>query len=153
MFIWTRGCTGCKPLAVLMKRTESCSDIYYLLANSMTLPLIIMYSKFVWPNLLQYTRKFLQYEIFAEQEANRIFTIIFLRITGSSRKGSTCYVLLQISNCCKLANFHGLNFCCIRRWLWYFRNLHTAEISVHTVIWPDNGLENDWWLAVIINPA
>ena len=27
-------------------------------------------------------------EIFAEQEANRIFTIIFLRITGSSWKGS-----------------------------------------------------------------
>ena len=54
--------------------------------------------------------KFLRNEIFAEQEANRIFTIIFLRITGPSWKGSTCYVLLQISNCCKLANFHGLNF-------------------------------------------
>ena len=24
-----------------------------------------------------------------------------------------CYVLLQISNCCKIANFHGLNFHCI----------------------------------------
>ena len=26
-----------------------------------------------------------------------------------------CYVLFQISNCCKLANFHGLNFHCISR--------------------------------------
>ena len=26
-----------------------------------------------------------------------------------------CYVLLQIYNCCKLANFHGLNFRCIGR--------------------------------------
>ena len=40
--------------------------------------------------------------------------IIFLRITGPSWKGNTCYVLLQISNYCKLANFHGLNFHCIR---------------------------------------
>ena len=59
---------------------------------------------------IPYTRKFSRYEIFAEQEANRIFAIIFSRITGRSWKGSTCYVLLQISNCCKLANFHGLNF-------------------------------------------
>ena len=44
------------------------------------------------------------------------------------------YVLLLISNCCKLANFHGLNFCCISRWLWNPQNLHTAEISAHTVI-------------------
>ena len=60
---------------------------------------------------IPYMQKFSQYEIFAEQEANRIFAIIFSRITGPSWKGSTCYVLLQISNCCKLANFHGLNFC------------------------------------------
>ena len=26
-----------------------------------------------------------------------------------------CYVLLQISNYCELANFHGLNFFCINR--------------------------------------
>ena len=64
---------------------------------------------------IPYTQKFSQYEIFAEQEANRIFTIIFLWITGPSWKGSMCYVLLQISNCCKLANFHRLNFCCIRK--------------------------------------
>ena len=37
---------------------------------------------------IPYTQKFSRYEIFAEQEANRIFTIIFLRITGSSWKGS-----------------------------------------------------------------
>ena len=42
----------------------------------------------------------------------------FSRITGPSWKGSTCYVLLKICNCCKLADFHGLNFCCIRRWPW-----------------------------------
>ena len=53
-------------------------------------------------------RNFLRYEIFAEQEANRIFAIIFSWITGSSWKGS----MLQISNCCKLGNFHGLNFRC-----------------------------------------
>ena len=61
-------------------------------------------------NPIPYMRKFSRYEIFAEQEANRIFAIIFSRITGPSWKGSACYVLLQISNCCKLANFHGLNF-------------------------------------------
>ena len=80
-----------------------------------------------------YTQKFLWYEIFAQQEANRIFTIIFLWITGPSWKGNTCYVLLQISNCCKPVNFHGLNFRCIHKWPWNLQNLHTAEISVHTV--------------------
>ena len=45
-----------------------------------------------------------------------------------------CYVLLQICNCCKLANFHGLKFRCISRWPWNPRNLHTAEISVRTVL-------------------
>ena len=59
-------------------------------------------------------QKFSRYEIFAEEEANRIFTIIFSRITGPSWKGNICYVLLQISNYCKLANFRGLNFRCIR---------------------------------------
>ena len=53
---------------------------------------------------------------------------------GFSQCGKVaCYVLLQISNCRKLANFHGLNFHCISRWPWNPRNLHTAEISVHTV--------------------
>ena len=66
-------------------------------------------------NNIPYTRIFLWYEIFAEQEANKIFMIIFLWITGPSWKGNMCYVLLQISNCCKLANFYGLNFCCIRK--------------------------------------
>ena len=63
---------------------------------------------------LPYTRKFSRYEIFTEQEANRIFAIIFC---GSQvhRGKVACYVLLQISNCCKLANFHGLNFRCISR--------------------------------------
>ena len=84
-------------------------------------------------NTIPYTRNFSRYEIFAEQEANRIFAIIFSRITGPSWKGNTCYVLLQISNCCKLVIFHRLNFCCIRRWPWNPRNLHTAEISVRTV--------------------
>ena len=37
---------------------------------------------------IPYTQKFSWYEIFAEQEANGIFAIIFLRITGSSWKGS-----------------------------------------------------------------
>ena len=74
--------------------------------------------------LIPYTRKFSWYEIFAEEEANRIFTIILSRITGPSWKGSTCYVLLQISNCCKLANFHGLNFRCIHKWPWNQWNLH-----------------------------
>ena len=37
---------------------------------------------------IPYIRKFLWYEIFAEQETSRIFAIIFLRITGSSWKGS-----------------------------------------------------------------
>ena len=37
---------------------------------------------------MPYTRKFSWYEIFAEQEANRIFVIIFSRITGSPWKGS-----------------------------------------------------------------
>ena len=36
----------------------------------------------------------------------------------TSKKPSIRYVLLQISNCCKLANLHGLNFCCISRWPW-----------------------------------
>ena len=44
-----------------------------------------------WLLALQYTQKFSRYEIFAEQEANGIFTIILLRITGPSWKGSTCY--------------------------------------------------------------
>ena len=87
----------------------------------------------VW--LLPYAHKFSRYKFLAEQEAKRIFTIIFLQITGPSWKGSTCYVLLQICNCCKVANFHGLNFCCIRRCPW---NLHITEISTRTV------LENFW---------
>ena len=33
---------------------------------------------------IPYMQNFLRYEIFAEQEANRIFVIIFLRITGPS---------------------------------------------------------------------
>ena len=45
---------------------------------------------------LPYTRKFSQYEIFAEQEANRIFAIIFLRITGSSWKGSMLYTVTNL---------------------------------------------------------
>ena len=52
--------------------------------------------------VIPYTQKFSWYEIFAEQEANRIFAIIFSRITDPSWKGSMCYVLLQISSCCKL---------------------------------------------------
>ena len=41
--------------------------------------------------------KFLWYEIFAEQEANKIFTITFMRITRPLRKASMCNVLLKIS--------------------------------------------------------
>ena len=37
---------------------------------------------------IPYMWKFSRYEIFAEQEANRIFAIIFSRITDSSWKGS-----------------------------------------------------------------
>ena len=58
-----------------------------------------------------------------------------------------CYVLLQISNCCKLANFHGLNFCCISRWPRNPRNLHTAEISVRTVY---TNLRLSEYIAIII---
>ena len=46
-------------------------------------------------NCTVYTRKLLQYEIFAEQQANRIFAIIFSRITGSSWKRS---MLCTITN-------------------------------------------------------
>ena len=38
-------------------------------------------------DIIPYTRKFWRYEIFAGQEVNRIFAIIFLRITGSSWRG------------------------------------------------------------------
>ena len=58
------------------------------------------------------------------------FSLLYFRWSQVHRGKVACYVLLQISNCCKLANIHGLNFCCISRWPW---NLHTAEISAYTV--------------------
>ena len=45
---------------------------------------------------LPYTRNFSRYEIFAEQEANRIFAIIFLRIAGSSWKGSMLFTIINL---------------------------------------------------------
>ena len=62
------------------------------------------------------------------------FSWLYFRGSQVHRGEVACYVLLQMSNCCKLANFHGLNFHCICRWLWNPRNLHTAEISAHTVL-------------------
>ena len=49
---------------------------------------------------------------FHDHLPNRIFAIIFSRITGSLWKDS---MLCTVTNlyCCKLANFHGLNFRCI----------------------------------------
>ena len=40
---------------------------------------------------LPYTWKFSRYEIFTEQEANRIFAIIFLQITGKVACVMYCY--------------------------------------------------------------
>ena len=92
---------------------------------------IIVCVAWMWHLLLQLAT------VYAE-----IFAVWNFRWTGSKQdfRGSqvhrgkvACYVLLQISNCCKLANFHGLNFRCISRWPRNLRNLHTAEISAHTV--------------------
>ena len=62
------------------------------------------------------------------------FLRLYFRRSQVHRGKVACYVLLQISNCCKLANFHGLNFRCISRWPWNPRHLHTAQISAHTVL-------------------
>ena len=43
------------------------------------------------------------------------FSQLYFRGSQVHRGKVACYVLLQISNCCKIANFHGLNFCCICR--------------------------------------
>ena len=40
-----------------------------------------------------------------------------------------CYKSLIVQT----SNFHRLNFCCIHKWPWNPQNLHTAEISAHTV--------------------
>ena len=49
-----------------------------------------------------YTRKFSRYEFFAKQDTNRIFTIIFSRITGPSWKGIArvmyCYKSVIVAN-------------------------------------------------------
>ena len=45
---------------------------------------------------IPYTQKFSRYEIFAEQEANRIFAIIFSRIKGSLWKGSMLYTITNL---------------------------------------------------------
>ena len=50
--------------------------------------LVVLVHNIMIMNIIPYTRKFSRYEIFAEHEANRIFAIIFSRITGSSWKGS-----------------------------------------------------------------
>ena len=62
----------------------------------LTIGCVIRYPKIGNLCYIPYMRKILWYEIFAEQEANRIFSIIFSRVTGPSWKGSMCYVLLQI---------------------------------------------------------
>ena len=61
------------------------------------------------------------------------FSLLYFHGSQVHRGKVACYVLLQISNCCKLAKFHGLNFHCISRWPRNPQNLHTTEISVHTV--------------------
>ena len=38
------------------------------------------------------------------------FSLLYFRGSQVHHGKVACYVLLQISNCCKLANFHGLNF-------------------------------------------
>ena len=45
---------------------------------------------------LPYKWKFSRYEIFAEQEANRIFPIIFSRITGPLWKGSMLCTVINL---------------------------------------------------------
>ena len=45
---------------------------------------------------LPYMRKFSRYEIFAEQEANRISAIIFLRIKGSLWKNSMLFTVTNL---------------------------------------------------------
>ena len=62
------------------------------------------------------------------------FSQLYFRGSQVHRGKVACYVLLKISNCCKLANFHGLNFRCISRWSWNLWNLHTTEISACTVL-------------------
>ena len=72
------------------------------------------------------------------------FSRLYFRGSQVHRGKVACYVLLQISNSCKLANFHGLNFCCISRWPWNPRNLHTAKIYAHTVsLWPSSNSTSD----------
>ena len=82
--------------------------------------------------------KFSRYEIFAAWNFRWIgskqdFHHYIFANHRSIMEGSTCYVLLQISNCCKLANFCALNFRCIHRWSWNPWNLHTAENSTRMV--------------------
>ena len=43
------------------------------------------------------------------------FSRLFFCGSQVHRGKVACYVPLQISNCCELANFHGLNFHCICR--------------------------------------
>ena len=83
------------------------------------------------------------------------FSLLYFCGSQVHRGKVACYVLLQISNCCKLANFHGLNFCCISRWP---RNLHSA-ISAHTVYISVPILQSYnipysrkvWWIWLIIH--
>ena len=62
------------------------------------------------------------------------FSRLYFHGSQVHRGKVACHVLLQISNCCKLAIFHRLNFRCISRWPWNPRNLHTMEISACTVL-------------------
>ena len=64
--------------------------------------------------LLPHTQKFSWYEIFVEQEATGFSRLYFRGSQVHCRKVAR-YILLQISNCRKLANFHGLNIRCISR--------------------------------------
>ena len=61
------------------------------------------------------------------------FLLLYFCGSQVHRGKVACYVLLQISNCCKLANFHGLKFRSISRWPRNPRSLHIVEISAHTV--------------------
>ena len=71
--------------------------------------------------LLGFSLNFERYRIrgnFRGMKLNRKqtgFLRLYFRRSQVHRGKVACYVPLQISNCCKLANFHGLNFCCICR--------------------------------------
>ena len=82
----------CRIFVIYKFGVSLCRTIGWLLYESTA----SLTDKICFMHEIPYTQKFSRYEIFTGQEANRIFAIIFLQITGPLWKGSTCYVLLQI---------------------------------------------------------